>query len=107
MPLWIYHLALPHEWAEARDAGAYRRSTRGRTLAEEGFIHCSFAGQVAGVAARFYADVKDLLLLAIDPEQLDAPLQVEDLTGAGEAFPHVYGPIPVRAVVSVAPYDPS
>jgi uncharacterized protein (DUF952 family) len=100
----IYHLALPADWAQAQRTGTYTTSTRGRTLAEEGYIHCSHPGQTDGVAARFYADVPDLLLLTIDLARLDAPVREEDLHGAGEDFPHVYGPIPVDAVVEVRPY---
>jgi anti-anti-sigma factor len=98
----LYHLALPADWAAAQQAGEYTTSTRGRSLAEEGFIHCSFARQVAATAARFYADVDDVVVLRIDPSRLgDAAVVVEDLFDAGEAFPHIYGPIPVAAVVGV------
>ena len=37
-------------WKQARRDGQYTTSTRGRTLAEEGFIHAPTAGQVAQVA---------------------------------------------------------
>jgi anti-anti-sigma factor len=97
----LYHLALPADWAQAQQTGEYTTSTRGRSLADEGYIHCSFARQVAATAARFYADVDDVLVLRIDPARLGAPVVVEDLFETGEAFPHVYGPIPVGAVVEV------
>ena len=97
----LYHLALPGDWAAAQAAGEYTTSTRGRSLAEEGFIHCSFHRQVAATAARFYADVDDVVLLRIDPARLGVPVVVEDLFDTGEAFPHVYGPIPLGAVVEV------
>ena len=38
-------------------------------------------------------------MLRIDPDRLTSPVVVEDLTGSGEEFPHVYGPIDVAAVV--------
>ena len=38
-------------------------------------------------------------MLRIDAGQLSSPVVVEDLTGSGEAFPHVYGPIDIHAVV--------
>lgn len=95
----ILHLALPDEWADAVAAGSYQRSTRGRSLAEEGFIHASFRHQLDGVAARFYADLDELVLLHVDRRALDADIKVEAVPG-GERFPHVYGPIPVTAVAS-------
>jgi uncharacterized protein (DUF952 family) len=102
----LLHIALAEDWSAAEAAGEYTVSTRGRTLAEEGFIHCSFADQVDATAARFYADVDDAVVLRIDPARLPTAVVVEDLYGTGEAFPHVYGPIPVAAVVEVRPLRP-
>jgi glutathione S-transferase len=100
----LYHLALADEWDAARRAGGpYRRSTIGRSLEDEGFVHCSFAHQVAGVAERFYRGRPDVVLLVLDPARLGAEVRVEDLVGTGEAFPHVYGPLPLAAVVRTAP----
>jgi uncharacterized protein (DUF952 family) len=103
----LYHIALPDDWAAAQVSGEYTTSTRGRTLAEEGFIHCSFAEQVQATADRFYRDVNDALVLRIDRARLPSRVVVEDLVGTGELFPHVYGPIPVSAVVDVRPLRPS
>lgn len=96
----LYHLAARAEWESALAAGSYRRSTLDRSLEEEGYIHCSFAAQVQGVADRYYRGRPDIVLLTIDPARLTAPTQVEDL-GSGEAYPHVYGPLDVDAVVRV------
>lgn len=93
----LWHLAEGPEWAEATRTGSYERSTRGLSLAEEGFVHCSYPDQVAGVAAAFYADADDLVLLRIDTARVPAEIRVED------GFPHVYGAIPVAAVTSVEP----
>jgi glutathione S-transferase len=97
----LYHLALPGDWAAARDAGSYRISTQGATLDEVGFIHCSFAHQLDATDARFYGDLDEVLVLEIDPSRLDDDVRVEDLHGTGEEFPHLYGPLPVGAVVAV------
>lgn len=97
----IHHLALPEDWAEAFSTGEYRMSTRGRTLEEEGFVHASSHDQVEATANRFYADVDQLVLLTIDTERLESEVRWEPPTpDAEELFPHVYGPIPVEAVVS-------
>ncbi|GAA0370995.1 DUF952 domain-containing protein [Microbispora corallina] len=102
----IFHLALAGDWAEAVRAGEYRVSTLGRTLEEEGFIHASAdLEQAFGVARRFYRDVAEpLVLLHIDVDRLGAPVRFEVPDGMSEAFPHIYGPIPVAAVVTVTPF---
>jgi glutathione S-transferase len=100
----IYHVASAEDWERARRAGEYRISTRGRTLEEEGFIHCSRASQVAAVADRFYRGVDDLVLLTIDVRLVKCEVRYESVPGAGESFPHIYGPLDVDAVVSVEPF---
>ncbi len=67
-------------------------------FAEEGFVHCCTDAQLAGVLQRYYRDRDDLVRLLLDADALDAPLRFEDTTGRGEAFPHIYGPIPHAAV---------
>jgi uncharacterized protein (DUF952 family) len=97
----LFHLALGRDWEAAQQAGDYRVSTLGRTLEQEGFIHTSYAHQVQGVRDAFYADVTEpLVLLEIDPGLLGVPVVEEVPEGADQAFPHVYGPIPVTSVVS-------
>ena len=74
-------------------------------LEQVGFIHCSWPEQLAGTHRRFYADLDPdaVLLLEINPAQLDAPMRA-DASPTGELFPHLYGPLPLEAVTHVAPY---
>jgi uncharacterized protein (DUF952 family) len=99
----IFHLAFRTDWEAALATGRYEMSTRGRTLAEEGYVHCSLPHQVRAVAEAIYADADDLVLLTVDPERLDAPVRYEPAIPGGEAYPHVYGALPVHAVVGVRP----
>ena len=101
----IFHIATLADWQAAQRAGTYTTSTRGVTLAEEGFIHASRADQWEGVRAAFYADVTEpLVLLEIDTDLLDVPVVEEQpAPGIEETFPHVYGAIPPAAVVGVRP----
>ena len=50
----ILHIALVEDWDAAQLVGQYEKSTIGRTLAEEGFIHCSFPsyGAFSGASKR-------------------------------------------------------
>ena len=97
----IFHLALPDDWAAAFEHGEYRMSTRGRTLDEEGFIHASTRGQVEATANRFYGDLDQLVLLTIDPTAVPHEIKWEPpAPGLDELFPHIYGPLPIPAVVA-------
>jgi len=100
----IFHIAEAGDWRAARHLGEYRVSTRGRTLAEVGFIHAARREQVLGVAEAFYRDAGPLLLLTIDPARLAAPVRDEQVA-PGAVFPHIYGPVPVEAVVAVTPLE--
>jgi glutathione S-transferase len=100
----IFHLARRDDWDQAVRDGAYAVSTRGRSLAEEGFIHMSTEEQVAGVAERYYAGLDDLVLLHVDETRLAALLQWDEVAGSPTPFPHVYGPLNPDAVVRVTPY---
>jgi uncharacterized protein (DUF952 family)/uncharacterized glyoxalase superfamily protein PhnB len=103
----LFHIARRGDWEAAQRVGVYRISTLDRTLEQEGFIHLSFAGQVRGVADRFYAGVDgELLLLSIDPAKLSAPVVIEPVPGTVEEFPHLYGELPVDAVRRVTAYRP-
>ncbi|MDJ0770326.1 MAG: DUF952 domain-containing protein [Ilumatobacter sp.] len=102
----ILHIALPDDWNVARANGEYTVSTRGRSLEQEGFVHCSYLRQLEGVANRFYADVTELVLLHIEPEFLEAEIRAEPAAdGSDELFPHVYGSIPTTAVVATTWWD--
>ncbi len=104
----IYHLAEPDAWAGARSTGSYDRSTRGLSLAQQGFIHCSEPHQWPVVRSAFYGDVQgELVLLEIEPDLLEAPLVREAGNPAtGEEFPHVYGRLNVSAVVGTRILSP-
>ena len=134
-PSWIYHLALTEEWQAAQRQGSYRRSTRGLSLEQVGFIHASRADQLAATYRRFYGDAGPVTLLTIDPQRLTAPLRYEPAPHGGgdagsersaegtegraeaggegsseggekgsELFPHIYGPLPLEAVLNAEPF---
>jgi uncharacterized protein (DUF952 family) len=98
----IFHMAEPVPWEQARAEGWYAQSTRGATLADVGFIHCSFRHQVETVANHIYGDWDGpLLLLEVNPDEVPAEIRIESLDGGPEAFPHIYGPLPTTAVTAV------
>lgn len=69
---------------------------------DDGYIHFSDAGTVAETAARHFAGKDDLLLISVDSGLLGASLKWETSRG-GVRFPHLYGDLPLNAVVKVEP----
>ena len=92
----LFRLLAPGEWPTA---GEYAPAS----LAAEGFVHLSYAGQVAGTANRHYRDAAELVAVELDPARLGVEVRVEDSYGSGTAYPHAYGPIPADAAVAVHP----
>ncbi|MGO1510932.1 MAG: DUF952 domain-containing protein [Actinomycetaceae bacterium] len=105
----IWHLAHAADLADARETGMYRVSTRGQSLESVGFVHGSYPDQLAAVAGTIYADDPEpLVVMVLDPHVLrSCGLDVRDETDPadpdGGSFPHIYGPIPMDAVVAVRP----
>ncbi len=100
----IFHLADRRAWEVAGNTGDYPWSSRELSYEAQGFVHCSFRRQQQRVLTTRYHDVDpdDLVLLELDPGLLDAPVVVEDLN-AGDAYPHLYGPLTMAAVTDVNP----
>jgi glutathione S-transferase len=99
----IFHVTTAADWAAAQRAGSYTVSTRGLTLEQEGYIHCSEEHQYDVVRRRYFDGVGDVVLLEVDTDRLTSPWRTEQLAGADQAYPHVYGPLDLDAVVAVRP----
>ncbi len=93
----IYHIVSTQNWQKAIQQGFYTADS----LAKEGFIHTSTAGQVQGVLRRYYKDQHNLLLLHIDETKLTAPLKFELAPSVNELFPHIYGRLNLNSVINV------
>jgi uncharacterized protein (DUF952 family) len=82
----------------ASSVGWYRPDS----LAAQGFIHLSRADQLLGSAGRYYRGRTDLVLVEV--EELNAtvaPHLITEATVGTEAFPHLYSPLFLVAVVRV------
>ena len=93
----IFHITTDEQWQESRRPGKYMPKDFG----DGGFIHCSYAAQVLRVVNSLFRGQSDLVLLEIEPSQVGCEVIDEALAGCQELFPHIYGPLPVSAVVAV------
>jgi len=91
----VFHIAPIHAWGD----------TRGETweldkapewsppsLASEGFVHLSFAHQLAGTLTAHFADAPPQQLLEISAETISDSLRLEP-SRDGALFPHLYRPL--------------
>lgn len=102
----ILHLAESGHWLQAQATGVYSRSTRGDSLEDVGFIHCSSPKQLPMVAGFIYADYPgELVVLELDGPAIEAAgidIRHED-GGDGELYPHIYGALRVEWVTAARP----
>ena len=95
----IYKICQRTAWEEAETAGRYAGSPVDR---RDGFIHFSTAPQLEGTAAKHFAGLSDLMLVAVDSDALGGALKWESSRG-GELFPHLYAALPLSAVLWARP----
>lgn len=93
----IYKILSKTAFEEARAKGRFDGSP---VDFEDGFIHLSGGGQVAGTLQRYFTGQSGLVLVGIDPDALGEALKWEVSRG-GELFPHLYGALHLAAVLTV------
>lgn len=95
----VFHIVPSAEWSAAVAAGTYAPAS----LGAEGFIHFSYANQVAATANRYYRDLDNLVVLEVDLAGVPDEVKVEPSPSTGESFPHLYGPLPTSHAIAVHP----
>lgn len=85
--------ALEHEGSFAGSADDLR----------DGYIHLSTAAQLEGTLAKHYAAQTDLHLAAVDLDALADTVRWEPARDS--EFPHIYGPLPLDAVIAYGPLE--
>jgi len=90
----IYKICEQDLWIKAESEGLFRGAP---VDAQDGFIHFSTAEQLAETAAKHFAGMSGLMLVAVDAGALGAELKWEPSRG-GALFPHLYASLPLAAV---------
>lgn len=82
----IYKIFRAAEWEAFEAAGV----TAGAPIdLEDGYIHFSTAAQAAETAAKYFAGLEGLMLVAVDTDRLGTDLRWEPAR-KGALFPHLY-----------------
>ena len=104
----ILHIANRDEWNKSSSSEYYKSPS----LNTDGFIHCSTFSQTVETANQFYANQKNLVLLCIDTEKVEAKVKFEGPACDGDEsinllFPHIYGPLNISAVTAIFDFSPN
>jgi uncharacterized protein (DUF952 family) len=95
----VFKIVSTDEWRAAERDGVFDGAAVDRA---DGYIHFSTAAQAPETAAKWFAGREDLTLAAVDADRLGPALRWEPSRG-GALFPHLYGPLPMSAVVWARP----
>jgi uncharacterized protein (DUF952 family) len=94
----IFKIFRDSEWADLQAEG----TTKGAPIdLADGYVHFSGADTVVKTAALYFADVPDLMLIAVEADGLDG-LEWETSRG-GASFPHLYRELTMVDVVWAKP----
>lgn len=95
----IYKLLQSDEWAALQANG----ETAGAPIdIADGYVHFSTADQVRETAAKHFAGVQGVMLLAYDDTAHPGALRWERSRG-NALFPHLYGPLRLADVIWAKP----
>ena len=95
----VYKIVAADLWQAAEDSGVF---TGAGIDLNDGFIHLSTGAQARRTAQLYFAGQDNLVLVAIDGASLGDALKYEP-SRDGDLFPHLYGSLPLTAVLSVRP----
>ena len=95
----VYKIVAADLWQAAEDSGMF---TGAGIDLNDGFIHLSTGAQARRTAQLYFKGQGNLVLVAVDGARLGEALKYEP-SRDGDLFPHLYGPLPLAAVLSVRP----
>lgn len=93
----IYHILPKEEWLEIKDCDNYKP----KDFENDGFIHFYFKDEVNEVMNAIYNDYQELVLLVVDTQniEIEGQLKLEDISGSGKKYPHLYTALDFSAVI--------
>lgn len=94
----IYKILTPEQWEDFQRKGSFTGSPLDQ---KDGFIHAATEDQYPRILDKFFGSIRPLVLLKLDPKVLQPDaLKIETNKPGGGKYPHIYGKIPLAAVVS-------
>jgi uncharacterized protein (DUF952 family) len=100
-PMTAYKILTAAEWAQFQAEGIFHGAP---VDLADGYVHLSAAGQLQGTLDKHFAGQTGLVIAEVDLAALGDTVKWEVSRG-GALFPHVYGPLPMAAVLGVRGVD--
>lgn len=94
-----YKILTAGQWTDFQAAGRFDGAP---VDLADGYIHMSAAHQVTETATKHFAGQQGLILATVDLAALGDAVKWEPSRG-GQLFPHLYGPLPLDAVIETRP----
>src|SRR6187549_2420790 len=91
--------------AALRDAEACGELRPSADDARDGYIHLSTQAQLRGTLERHFRGQRSLVLLSVSVERLPAAALRWEPARDGKLFPHLYGALPMSAIVGTSEID--
>jgi len=98
----LYHIGLKKDWEKALATGHYETPTLDKKFEDVGYIHLSFKDQFPLVGNHIYKGMDNVVLLEIDPKNLESKIKIEAIEGSDLKFPHLYAKLPVTNVIKAS-----
>ena len=94
----IYKILTPQEWSSFQKDRVFKGSPMDQ---KDGFIHAALADQYPRLVEKFFKDIRPLVILKINTTFLKpGSLKIESNRPGGDEYPHIYGDIPLEAIIS-------
>lgn len=97
----IYKVLRQAEYDTASTAGSFSGSPDD---ARDGYVHLSSKAQLRGTLSRHFSQERGLVVLEVEASKLGSDLRWEPARDGAE-FPHLYGALPMSAVVRTLALD--
>lgn len=98
-PEFVYKILTQAQWLQAQSTGLVQPSADDQ---RDGFIHLSTASQLASTLGKHFSNQSNLLVLKLRTDDFPDQLRFEAARN-GQLFPHLYGTLPVSAVLESGP----
>ncbi|MFZ1478438.1 MAG: DUF952 domain-containing protein [Sphingorhabdus sp.] len=102
-PATAYKILTSNQWAQFQADGVFHGAP---VDLADGYIHLSAAEQVQGTLVKHFAGQSGLVIAEVDLALLGDTAKWEVSRG-GALFPHIYGSLPMAAVLGVTDSTPS